>query len=63
MENTMKHLMMLLGLALSPLSFAYGDDTSGDGTNTGSKSSGGGYGSGPEEVQQHFQPLAQLFTT
>ena len=42
----MKHFMMLLCLALSPLSFAYGDDTSGDGTNTGSKSSGGGYGSG-----------------
>ena len=42
----MKHFMMLLCLALSPLSFAYGDDTSSDGTNTGSKSSGGGYGSG-----------------
>jgi len=46
MENTMKHFMMLFCLALSPLSFAYGDDSSGDGTNTGSKSSGGGYGSG-----------------
>jgi hypothetical protein len=46
MENTMKNFMMLLCLVVSPLSFSYGDDTSGDGTNTGNKSSGGGYGSG-----------------
>ena len=50
----MKHFMMLLCLALSPLSFAYGDDTSGDGTNTGSKVVVEVTAVVPEEVQQHF---------
>ena len=45
MENPMKNFIMILCLLTSPLTFAYGDDTS-DGANTGGNKSSGGYGSG-----------------